>query len=50
MSENEDTRAADDLPLSPEDVEEIVSILSKSDYKSLDIVTGRYRLRVSRDS
>ncbi len=40
---------ADDLPLSPEDVEEIISILSKSDYETLDIETGRFRLRVSRD-
>lgn len=40
---------AGDLPLSPEDVEEIISILSGSDYESLDIATDRYRLRVSRD-
>lgn len=39
---------ADDLPLSPDDVEEIIAILSKSDYESLDIETGRYRLRVAR--
>lgn len=39
---------ADDLPLSPDDVEEIITILSQSDYESLDIETGRYRLRVSR--
>lgn len=38
-----------DLPLTPEDVEEIVSILSKSRYKTLDVETARYRLRVSRD-
>ncbi len=40
---------AEDLPLSPEDVEEIVAILSKSDYKTLDIETSRFRLRVSSD-
>ncbi len=37
-----------DLPLTPEDIEEIVSILSKSDYDKLDIETSRFRLRVSR--
>ena len=41
---------AEDLPLSPEDVEEIVSILSKSDYETLDIATARFRLQVARDS
>ena len=41
---------AEDLPLSPEDVEEIISILSKSDYETLDIETARFRLRVARDS
>ncbi len=37
-----------DLPLSPGDVEEIVSILSKSSYDVLDIETARFRLRVKR--
>lgn len=41
---------ADDLPLSPEDVEEIISILSKSNYETLDIETARFRLRVARNS
>jgi acetyl-CoA carboxylase biotin carboxyl carrier protein len=41
---------ADDLPLTPEDVEEIVSILSKSNYESLDIETARFRLRVARSA
>ncbi|PQA85680.1 acetyl-CoA carboxylase biotin carboxyl carrier protein [Hyphococcus luteus] len=38
----------DDLPLTPEDVEEITSILSKSSYDVLDIETARFRLRVKR--
>ena len=38
----------DDLPLTPEDIEEITSILSKSSYETLDIETGRFRLRVKR--
>jgi acetyl-CoA carboxylase biotin carboxyl carrier protein len=37
-----------DLPLSPEDVNEIVTILKGSQYDRLDIRTDRYRLRVSR--
>jgi biotin carboxyl carrier protein len=37
-----------DLPLTPEDVNEIVSILEGSQYDRLDISTGRYRLRVAR--
>ncbi|WP_375202739.1 acetyl-CoA carboxylase biotin carboxyl carrier protein [Hyphococcus sp.] len=37
-----------DLPLSPEDVEEIASILAKSSYDVLDIETARFRLRVKR--
>lgn len=48
MSRNGDRSLPGDLPLAPEDVEEIVSILSRSDYDSLDIATDRYRLRVSR--
>lgn len=40
---------AEDLPLTPEDVEEIVSILSKSDYENLTIETPRFRLQVARD-
>ncbi|MAW79810.1 MAG: acetyl-CoA carboxylase biotin carboxyl carrier protein subunit [Parvularcula sp.] len=39
---------SNDLPLSPEDVEEIASILSKSSYDVLDIETARFRLRVKR--
>ncbi|MFC2953482.1 acetyl-CoA carboxylase biotin carboxyl carrier protein [Marinicaulis aureus] len=39
---------SNDLPLSPEDVEEITSILSKSSYDVLDIETARFRLRVKR--
>lgn len=40
----------EDLPLLPEDVEEIISILSKSAYQTLDVETARFRLRLSRDS
>jgi acetyl-CoA carboxylase biotin carboxyl carrier protein len=36
------------LPLSPDDVAEIVAILDASDYVRLDIKTGRFRLRVAR--
>jgi acetyl-CoA carboxylase biotin carboxyl carrier protein len=38
-----------DLPLTPEDVADIVSILDGSNYQTLDIKTGRFRLRVARD-
>jgi acetyl-CoA carboxylase biotin carboxyl carrier protein len=38
-----------DLPLTPEDVAEIVEILSGSAYQSLDVKTPRFRLRVARD-
>lgn len=37
-----------ELPLSPEDVNEIVSILDGSGYDRLDIKTSRFRLRVER--
>lgn len=37
-----------DLPLSPEDVSEIVSILGGGAYERLDITTPRFRLRVQR--
>ena len=37
-----------DLPLTPEDVNEIASILDGSNYDRLDIRTPRYRLRVER--
>jgi acetyl-CoA carboxylase biotin carboxyl carrier protein len=37
------------LPLSAEDVAEIVAILDGSDYQTLDIKTSRFRLRVARD-
>lgn len=40
---------ADDFPLSPDDVSEIVAILSGSGYDRLDISTTRFRLRVSRE-
>ena len=40
---------ADDFMLSPEDVSEIVAILSGSGYERLDISTTRFRLRVSRE-
>ncbi len=39
---------SDDLPLSPEDVAEIVAILEKSGYRELDLSTSRFRLRVAR--
>lgn len=39
---------SNDLPLTPEDVEEITSILAKSSYDVLDIETARFRLRVKR--
>jgi acetyl-CoA carboxylase biotin carboxyl carrier protein len=37
------------LPLSPDDVADIVAILDGSTYQSLDVKTGRFRLRVARD-
>jgi acetyl-CoA carboxylase biotin carboxyl carrier protein len=40
---------ADDFMLSPEDVSEIVAILSGSGYERLDISTTRFRLRVARE-
>jgi acetyl-CoA carboxylase biotin carboxyl carrier protein len=43
-----DRPPGDDLPLTPEDVEEIVAILSGSTYETLDIETARFRLRVAR--
>lgn len=48
--ENPDRPNAFGLPLTPEDVEEIVSILSKSSYQTLDIETARFRLRVSKSA
>lgn len=38
-----------DLPLTPEDVADIVAILDGSTYQALDVKTGRFRLRVARD-
>jgi acetyl-CoA carboxylase biotin carboxyl carrier protein len=38
-----------DLPLTPDDVTEIVAILDGSGYERLDIRTSRFRLRVARD-
>ena len=39
---------ADEFTLSPDDVADIIAILEKSEYDSLDIQTGRFRLRVAR--
>ena len=39
---------SNDLPLTPEDIEEITAILAKSSYDVLDIETPRFRLRVKR--
>jgi acetyl-CoA carboxylase biotin carboxyl carrier protein len=38
-----------DLPLTPDDVAEIVAILDGSHFERLDIRTARFRLRVARD-
>jgi acetyl-CoA carboxylase biotin carboxyl carrier protein len=38
-----------DLPLTPEDVADIVAILDGSAYQRLDVKTARFRLRVARD-
>jgi acetyl-CoA carboxylase biotin carboxyl carrier protein len=38
-----------DLPLTPEDVADIVAILDGSAYQTLDVKTARFRLRVARD-
>jgi acetyl-CoA carboxylase biotin carboxyl carrier protein len=40
---------SNDLPLTPEDVAEIVEILGGSAYQTLDVKTPRFRLRVARD-
>jgi biotin carboxyl carrier protein len=40
---------SNDLPLSPEDVADIVAILDGSAYQTLDVKTARFRLRVARD-
>jgi acetyl-CoA carboxylase biotin carboxyl carrier protein len=37
-----------DLPLTPEDVAEIVAILEGSDYETLEVRTTRFTLRVAR--
>jgi acetyl-CoA carboxylase biotin carboxyl carrier protein len=37
------------IPLTPEDVADIVAILDASTYQTLDIKTARFRLRVARD-
>ena len=39
---------SDELPLSADDVAEIVAILDKSGYRELDLSTSRFRLRVAR--
>jgi acetyl-CoA carboxylase biotin carboxyl carrier protein len=41
--------ANQDLPLTPDDVAEIVAILNGGAYDRLDISTGRFRLRVRRE-
>jgi acetyl-CoA carboxylase biotin carboxyl carrier protein len=38
-----------DMPLTPEDVADIVAILDGSAYQTLDVKTSRFRLRVARD-
>jgi acetyl-CoA carboxylase biotin carboxyl carrier protein len=38
-----------DLPLTPEDVADIVAILDGSAYQTLDVKTARFRLHVARD-
>jgi len=38
-----------DLPLTPEDVADIVAILDGSGYDRIDVTTARFRLRVARD-
>jgi acetyl-CoA carboxylase biotin carboxyl carrier protein len=38
-----------DLPLTPEDVADIVAILDGTNYQTLDVKTSRFRLRVARD-
>lgn len=38
-----------ELPLTPEDVNDIVAILDGSTYSQIDISTARFRLRVARD-
>jgi acetyl-CoA carboxylase biotin carboxyl carrier protein len=38
-----------DIPLSPDDVADIVAILDGSTYQTLDVKTARFRLRVARD-
>ena len=38
-----------DLPLTPEDVAEIVAILDGSGYAKLDVKTARFRLRIARE-
>lgn len=37
-----------DLPLSPDDVNEIAAILAASPYREIDIATSRFRLRVAK--
>lgn len=39
-----------ELPLTPEDVNDIVAILDGSTYTHIDISTARFRLRVARES
>jgi acetyl-CoA carboxylase biotin carboxyl carrier protein len=38
-----------DMPLTPEDVADIVAILDGSAYQTLNVKTSRFRLRVARD-
>ncbi len=37
------------IPLTPDDVTDIVAILDGSSYERLEVSTGRFRLRVARD-
>ncbi|MFM9936306.1 MAG: acetyl-CoA carboxylase biotin carboxyl carrier protein [Novosphingobium sp.] len=39
---------SDDLPLTAEDIAEIVSIIAASPYRELDVSTRRFRLRLAR--
>jgi acetyl-CoA carboxylase biotin carboxyl carrier protein len=40
---------SNDIPLTPDDVADIVAILDGSAYQTLDVKTSRFRLRVARD-
>jgi acetyl-CoA carboxylase biotin carboxyl carrier protein len=40
---------SNEIPLTPEDVADIVAILDGGSYQTLDVKTARFRLRVARD-